>query len=66
VRGRFIAARRLPSLPAIARARGAGDAFERSFEHEARDLALEVVGTARKAPASIGGLFAPVWRLLAA
>jgi hypothetical protein len=24
------------------------------------------VGTARKAPASIGGLFAPVWRLLAA
>jgi hypothetical protein len=63
VRGRFIAARRLPSLPAIARARGTGDVFERSFEREARDLALEVVGTARKQPS---GLFAPVWRLLAA
>lgn len=63
VRGRFVAARRLPALPAIARARGAGDAFERSFEREARDLALEVVGTARKQPT---GLFAPVWRLLAA
>jgi hypothetical protein len=64
VRGRFIAARRLPALPAIARARGRGDAFERSFEREGRDLALEVVGTARKA--APGGLFAPVWRILAA
>jgi Glycosyl transferase family 2 len=63
VRGRFIAARRLPALPAIARSRGRGDLFERSFEREARDLALEVVGTARKVPS---GLFAPVWRLLAA
>lgn len=65
VRGRFIAARRLPALPAIARARGRNVAFERSFEREGLELglALEVVGTARKAPA---GLFAPVWRLLAA
>ncbi len=63
VRGRFIAARRLPALPAIARARGRADAFERSFEREAQELALEVVGTARK-PAA--GLFAPFWRLLAA
>ncbi len=35
VRGRWIAARRLPALPAIARARGRGDLFERSFEREA-------------------------------
>jgi cellulose synthase/poly-beta-1,6-N-acetylglucosamine synthase-like glycosyltransferase len=63
VRGRFIAARRLPALPAIARARGRGDAFARSFEREGQGLALEVVGTARKAPS---GLFAPVWRLLVA
>ena len=63
VRGRFIVARRLPALPAIARSRGRGDAFERSFEREGNDLALEVVGKVRKAP---NGLFAPVWRLLAA
>ena len=64
VRGRFIAIRRLPALPAVARARGRGDAFARSFEREGRDLAMEIVGTARKAAPS--GLFAPVWRLLAA
>lgn len=63
VRGRWITARRLPALPAIARARGRGEAFERSFEREARDLSVEVVGTARRAPS---GLLAPVWRLLAA
>lgn len=64
VRGRFIVARRLPTLPAVARSRGLGDAYERSFEREARDLALEVVGTARRSPPS--RLLAPVWRLLAA
>ena len=63
VRGRWVAARRLPALPAIARPRGRGDMFERSFERESRDLAVEVVGTARRAPS---GLLAPVWRLLAA
>jgi cellulose synthase/poly-beta-1,6-N-acetylglucosamine synthase-like glycosyltransferase len=63
VRGRWITARRLPALPAIARTRGVGDIFERGFEREARDLSLEVVGTARRAPT---GLLAPVWRLLAA
>jgi hypothetical protein len=62
VRGRWITARRLPALPAIARTRGRGDSFERNFEREAQDLAVEVVGTARRAPS---GLFAPVWRLLA-
>ena len=39
VRGRCIAARRLPALPAIARARGRGELFERSFEREARRAA---------------------------
>ena len=63
VRGRYVAARRLPSLPAIARARGRTDAFERAFEREARELRCEVVGTARRPS---GGLLAPVWRLLAA
>jgi hypothetical protein len=63
VRGRWIAARRLPALPAVARARGRGVAFERAFEREAGDLRLEVVGTARRQPS---GLLAPVWRLLAA
>jgi hypothetical protein len=61
VRSRWIAARRLPALPAIARARG--EVFERSFEREAAELRLEVAGTARRVPS---GLLGPVWRLLAA
>ena len=63
VRGRWVAARRLPALPAIARARGRRDGFERSFEREASELRMEVAGTARR---SHSGLLAPVWRLLAA
>jgi hypothetical protein len=63
VRSRWIAARRLPALPAIARARGRRELFERSFEREASELRLEVAGTARRVPS---GLLAPVWRLLAA
>jgi hypothetical protein len=62
VRGRFITARRLAALPVIARTRGLTDAFERSFEREARDLVVEVVGTAPRPPFR---LLAPVWRLLA-
>jgi hypothetical protein len=61
VRGRWIAARRLPALPAIARSRGRWEAFERSFERQAQQLALEVVGTARR---PTGGLLAPVFRFL--
>jgi hypothetical protein len=64
VRGRWVAARRLPALPAIARARGRRDLFERSFEREAAELRLEVAGTARRRVPS--GLLGPVWRLLAA
>jgi len=62
VRDRWIAARRLPALPAIARARGRWHTFERAFEREAQDLALEVVGTARRPNQ---GLLAPVFRFLA-
>jgi glycosyltransferase involved in cell wall biosynthesis len=63
VRGRWIGARRLPAIAAIARARGRSEVFERSFEREARGLTLEVVGTARRSPR---GLLAPVLRFLAA
>ena len=66
VRGRYVAARRLPALPAIARSRGRTDLFERAFEREARDLRCEVVGTARRPSTATGRLLAPVWRLLAA
>jgi hypothetical protein len=65
VRGRYVAARRLPALAAIARSRGRGDLFERAFERESRDLRTEVVGTARR-QSGAGRLLAPVWRLLAA
>jgi glycosyltransferase involved in cell wall biosynthesis len=63
VRGRWIAARRLLALPAIARSRGRWDAFERGFEREAQELALEIVGSPRR---STGGLLAPVLRFLTA
>jgi hypothetical protein len=66
VRGRYVAARRLPALSAIARSRGRADLFERAFEREARDLRVEVVGTARRPVTAAGRLLGPVWRLLAA
>jgi hypothetical protein len=72
VRARYVAARRLPALSAIARSRGRADLFERAFEREARDLRIEVVGTARRsstvatAASAAGRLLGPVWRLLAA
>ena len=56
-------ARRLPALSAIARARGRGAFFERSFEREALGLSLEVIGAPRRATR---GLLAPVLRFLAA
>jgi glycosyltransferase involved in cell wall biosynthesis len=62
-RGRCVLGRRLATLPAIIRARGRGDLFERSFERAAQSLTLDVVGT-RSRPMS--GLLAPVLRFLAA
>ena len=62
VRGHFVLARRLLALPPLARCRGRGELFERGFEREAADLAVEVVGKARRQPT---GFLAPVWRLIA-
>jgi hypothetical protein len=47
LRGRFTVARRLPCLPAIARAKGPTPSFERRFEREISALAVDVVGTRR-------------------
>jgi hypothetical protein len=63
-RGRCVVGRRLVCLPALVRARGRGDLFERSFERAAQSLTLEVVGTRPRATAT--GLLAPVLRFLAA
>jgi hypothetical protein len=60
LRGRCLAARKLPALAALARAHGRGDAFERSFEREAQGLALEVLGQARAPRGLTAGLLAPV------
>ena len=60
-RGRCILARRLVCLPAIIRAAGRGDVFERSFECNASGLRIDIMGTR---PRRVG-LFAPVLRLLA-
>jgi hypothetical protein len=64
LRGRCIAARRLPSLAALARARGRGELFERSFERASVGLSVEIAGASR--PRSLAsGLLGPVLRLLA-
>jgi hypothetical protein len=66
LRGHYIVARRLLSLPVIVRATGPGLLFERVFEQRARDLGIDVVGSR---PADTGGvarLLAPVLRFLAA
>ena len=62
-RGRCVLGRRLATLPAIIRARGRGDLFERSFERAAQSLTVDVVGTR---PRPVTGLLAPVLRFLAA
>jgi hypothetical protein len=64
LRGRFAVARRLPTLPAIARARGRGELFERSLETNAEGLVLDIFGSrTRRRPVS---LLAPFIRFLAA
>jgi glycosyltransferase involved in cell wall biosynthesis len=62
-RGRCVLGRRLATLPAIVRARGRGDLFERSFERAAQSLTVDVVG---HRPRAVTGLLAPVLRFLAA
>lgn len=66
LRGRYIVARRLMTLPIIVRATGPGMLFERVFEQRAQDLGIDVIGSR---PAETGGmarLLAPVLRFLAA
>lgn len=47
LRSRYVVARRLACLPAVARARGTSGSFERRFEAETQGLCLEVVGSRR-------------------
>jgi glycosyltransferase involved in cell wall biosynthesis len=62
-RGRCLLGRRLTCLPALVRARGRGDLYERSFERAALSLSVDVVGTRQRQHT---GLLAPVLRFLAA
>jgi hypothetical protein len=64
LRGRYIVARRLLTLPVIVRASGPGLLFEHLFERRARDLGIDVVGTRPRSPAPL--LLRPVLRFLAA
>ncbi len=60
LRSRYVVARRLPCLPAVARSRGACLAFERRFEREAYGLAVELVGQRR--PVNVFGDLAAAMR----
>ena len=62
LRGRYIVARRLLTLPIIVRASGPGLLFEHVFERRARDLGIDVVGTRAPHPAPL--LLRPVLRFL--
>lgn len=48
LRSRYVVARRLPCLPAVARARGLSNLFERRFEQHVHGLSCEVVGQRRQ------------------
>jgi hypothetical protein len=64
LRGRYIVARRLLTLPIIVRASGPGLLFEHVFERRARDLGIDVVGTRPSSAAPL--LLRPVLRFLSA
>jgi hypothetical protein len=64
LRGRYIVARRLLTLPIIVRASGPGLLFEHVFERRAQDLGIDVVGTRAKNPPPL--FLRPVLRFLAA
>lgn len=63
VRGSFIAARKLPALPAIVRAGGPSPLHERLFERAAAKLGLQVAGSL---PKHSPGVLGAVLRFLAA
>lgn len=66
LRGRYIVARRLLTLPIIVRATGPGLLFERVFEQRAQDLGIDVVGSRPAPTGSMSRLLGPVLRFLAA
>lgn len=66
LRGRYIVARRLLSLPIIVRATGPGLLFERVFEQRAQDLGIDVVGSRPAPRGGVARLLKPVLRFLAA
>ena len=66
LRGRYIVARRLTSLPIIARASGPGLLFERIFERRARDIGVDVIGSHPAPTGRASRLLAPVLKFLAA
>ena len=66
LRSRYVVARRLRCLAAVARAQSAGLAFERRFEREASGLAVELVGQRRASNVVsdlVAALRAPLRRL---
>jgi hypothetical protein len=64
LRGRYIVARRLMTLPVIVRASGPGLLFEPIFERRAQELGIDVVGSRPKQPMPL--FLRPVLRFLAA
>jgi hypothetical protein len=64
LRGRYIVARRLSTLPVVVRASGPGLLFEAVFERRAQELGIDVVGSRPRG--SMPLLLRPVLRFLAA
>lgn len=64
LRGRYIVARRLATLPVVVRASGPGLLFEPIFERRAQELGIDVVGSRPRKPTPL--LLRPVLRFLAA
>jgi hypothetical protein len=63
LRGRYVVARRLATLPVIVRASGPGLLFEPMFERRAKALGIDVVGSRPRRPMPL--LLRPVLRFLA-
>jgi len=63
VRGRFVLAHRMRSLPVLLETTGHGNEYEARFERRAASLGLEVESVGRR-PARRRGLLAPVLRIL--
>ncbi len=64
LRGRYVVARRLATLPLVVRASGPGLLFEPVFERRAQELGIDVVGSRPRGSTPL--LLRPVLRFLAA